>query len=279
MTPSTQPAINAVLLTLAYVGTDFHGFAVQTNAHSVGGTLLDAIRHLDPSVRNLRVVSRTDTGVHARGQLVAFDVARAISPRGWVLGLARHLPDSIAPRSAQIMPVRFDPRGYAKRKWYRYSVLRDCRRDPILGAMSWRVGYPLNLELACDEARTLIGSHDFAAFRSAADERTTTVRTITDVSVSKPDHDARLVYVDVRGDGFLHNMVRIIVGTLVDVARGRLPPGAMARAFVSLDRRDLGVTAPAKGLCLQRVTLDCDVDGSAIWPDPGVWPSDGAKRP
>lgn len=279
MTSSTHAATNAVLLTLAYVGTDYHGFAVQTNAHTVGGALLEAIHHLDPSVPNLRVVSRTDTGVHARGQLVAFDVAKTISPRGWVLGLARHLPDSIAPRSAVILPVGFDPRGYAKRKWYRYTVLRDCRRDPIVGAMSWRVGYSLDLALASEEARTLIGTHDFAAFRSAADERTTTVRTITDISVSEPDRDARLVHIDVRGDGFLHNMVRIIVGTLVDVARGRLAPGAMARAFASLDRRDLGITAPAKGLCLQRVTLECDLEGSAIWPDPGVWSADGAKRP
>ena len=124
----------------------------------------------------------------------------------------------------------------------------------------------------------MIGTHDIAAFRSAADDRTTTVRTITEVKVSESPSDARLLFFDVYGDGFLHNTVRIIVGTLVDVARGRLEPGAVGRAFASLDRQDLGQTAPAKGLCLERVTLDVDLDSAPMWPKAGEWTSEGAKR-
>lgn len=269
-------AAQGVLLTLAYDGTDFHGLVVQENARTVAGDLLRAIRMLDPEPSSFRCVSRTDTGVHARGQLVAFDSTRVISPRGWVLGLARYLPDSIAPRCATIVPVGFDPRGYAKHKWYRYTLLRDCRRDPFVGGMSWRIGGPLDLDLARAEARSLVGTHDFAAFRSAADERVTTVRTITDITL-EAGQDPRLVFVDVRGNGFLHNMVRIIVGTLVDVARGKLPPGTMARALASLDRRHLGVTAPAHGLCLERVDLDHDLDGMPTWPNPGQVVPEGAQ--
>ena len=271
-------AARGVLLTVAYVGTEFHGYALQPNARTVAGELLGAVRELDPGVRGLRGVSRTDAGVHARGQLVAFDSSRAIPPRGWVLGLARHLPDSIAVRQATLVAPGFDPREHAQRKWYRYTLLHDCRRDPFFEAVSWRIGGALDLDLARSEARALIGTHDFAAFRCAADERTSTCRTLDDVSILRDESDGRLVYVDVRGDGFLHNMVRIIVGTLVDVARGRLGGGTVQRGLASLDRRDLGITAPAQGLCLQRVWLDCADDEDSTWPKASASAVEGAKR-
>lgn len=274
---SSEPR-RGILLTVAYVGTEFHGFALQPNARTVAGELLGALRCLDPSIRSLRGVSRTDAGVHARGQLVAFDAERSIPPRGWVLGLLRHLPDSIATRAAVEVPVGFDPRGFAKRKWYRYTLLRDRCRDPFLHHITWRIADDLDLSIARTEAAALVGTHDFAAFRSSADERTSTLRTISAVAVRASDRDGRLVYIDVHGDGFLHNMVRIIVGTLVDVARHRLEPAAVARALVSLNRSDLGITAPADGLCLERVCLDAGLDGRSSWPAAGALLPEGAKR-
>ncbi|NWG74749.1 MAG: tRNA pseudouridine(38-40) synthase TruA, partial [Rubrivivax sp.] len=108
--------------------------------------------------------------------------------------------------------------------------------------MTWRIADDLDLSIARTEAAALVGTHDFAAFRSSADERTSTRRTISAVAVRESDRDGRLVHIDVHGDGFLHNMVRIIAGTLVDVARHRLEPGAIARALVSMKRSDLGIT-------------------------------------
>ena len=199
-----------VLLTVAYVGTDFHGFAMQPRDRTVAGELQGAISDLDPSVRKLRGVSRTDAGVHACGQLVAFDTARAIPPKGWVLGLARHLPDSVAARRARVVPAGFEPRRHVRRKWYRYTVLQDRRRDPFVMATSWRIADPLNLDRARAEAKPLVGAHDFAAFRSSSDERTSTERSIEAVTVERAEWDRRLVHIDVVGDGFLHNMVRTL---------------------------------------------------------------------
>jgi tRNA pseudouridine38-40 synthase len=256
----------AILLGLAYVGTTFHGFAPQPGARTVAGELLGAVRALDPTVSALRAVSRTDAGVHARGQLVAFDVGRDIPARGWVLGVASHLPSTIAPRRAVFVPAGFDPRGHVRGKWYRYTILRDTCRDPFLEPFAWRCGGALDVDLAAHEAGTAVGTHDFAAFRSSADERTNTVRTITALRVARAQHDPRLVHIDVRGDGFLHKMVRIIAGALVDVARGRLAPGAIRLALDTRRRGVLGITAPPQGLCLQAVELDYPLDQGTAWP-------------
>ena len=264
----TQPqrATQGILLTLAYQGGPFHGFVLQSNARSVAEELLKAAHQCDPHITSLRCVSRTDAGVHAYGQLVAFDTNRVIAPRGWVLALNRCLPKEISVRYAAHVPVGFDPRGYVLQKWYRYSLLRDVRRDPFLDATSWRVYCPLDLELARAEAHCIVGTHDFAAFRSSSDCRDCTVRTINQVSVYEEASDPRLVVVDVRGSAFLHNMVRIIVGSLYDVARGQLPPGTIARALSTGDRRILGVTAPPHGLCLMSVELEGIPEPAQEWP-------------
>ncbi len=258
----------AILLTVAYDGAPYCGFAMQESGTTVAGTLLDAARAMDPSVRAVRGVSRTDAGVHARGQLVAFDPSREIPPRGWALGLSSHLPASIAIRSAGVVERGFDPRRHALGKRYRYDLLLDRCRDPFVDRTAWRIGDPLDLDLARDEAASLLGTHDFRAFRSSADERTNTQRTLTSVTVETDGSDGRLVRVEVQGTAFLHNMVRIIVGTLVDVARGRLGAGACERALASGQRTDLGVTAPPHGLCLMSVRLD--TEPSLRWPPAGA---------
>ena len=115
-----------------------------------------------------------------------------------------------------------------------------------------------------EEARALVGTHDFAAFRSSSDQRTNTVRTLHDVRVEHLAGDSRVLAIDVVGSGFMHNMVRIIVGTLLEVARGRLSPGAIDRAFASLSRADLGMTAPAQGLYLESIDHELALEGT--WP-------------
>jgi tRNA pseudouridine38-40 synthase len=219
----------------------------------VAGEVLGALRAMDPSVKELRGASRTDAGVHARGQLAAFDPERTIPPKGWALGLSAHLPREIAIRGAARVASGADPRFASVRKRYRYLVLRDPMRDPFWEGRAWRLSHPLDLERLRGEAALVLGTHDFAAFRASGDARTNTVRTIEKVEIGELAGDPRVLGIDVVGTAFLHNMVRILVGTLLDVARGRLSPGAAARALASKERGDLGITAPAHGLYLEHI--------------------------
>lgn len=252
-----------VLVRVAYDGTAFSGWAAQKDGgvRTVEETLRGAIRALDPKAIGPRGTSRTDAGVHAESQMAAFDAHVNMPPRGWVLTLNQHLPDDVAVRSAQIVPEGFAPRFASKKKRYRYDLLLDKVRDPLLASKSWRIGYDLDMAAIAKEAQAIVGTHDFAAFRAAADERTETVRTIHSVSVTRipftgePGQE-RLVRITIEGTAFLYNMVRILVGTLVDVGRGHLEPGAIARALAAKDRALAGQTAPAHGLTLAAIDLE-----------------------
>jgi tRNA pseudouridine38-40 synthase len=254
-----------VLLTLAYDGARFAGFAPQKNASTVAQALGEAIRRLDPGASALRVASRTDSGVHARGQVASFDSTRVIASRGWLLGLTAFLPPEIAIQRVAEVPVGFNPSKDAIGKIYRYTILCGSLRDPFLVGRSWRVHERLDVTRMSEEAQALLGTHDFFAFRGAADFRVDTVRRIDRAVFSQPESAPRCLVFEIEGNRFLYRMVRIIVGTLVDVGRGYREPGAIARAIISRDREHLGVTAPPDGLCLERVQLRDE--GSAGWPD------------
>ncbi len=256
--------MSSILLTVAYDGGPFSGWAKQDGTRTVAGELLGAIQAMDPSVAEVRGASRTDAGVHARGQLAAFDPSRDIAPKGWALGLSAHLPAEIAVRQAARVPDGCDPRSIAVRKRYRYLVLRDVLRDPFWEGRALRFSHQLDIHALRKEARALVGTHDFAAFRSSSDARTNTVRTIEDVRVEHVASDSRVLAIDVVGNAFMHNMVRIIVGTLLEVARGRLAPGAIARGLASKSRGDLGMTAPAQGLYLESIDHSLSLDDA--WP-------------
>ncbi len=212
----------------------------------------------------MRGASRTDAGVHARGQRVAFDTKLEIPSRGWVLALARHLPREIAiVRAARVEPS-YEPRWRALRKTYRYSLYESPLRDPFLAGRAWRVPHRLNHSLMQEAAQLLVGKHDFAAFRAAGDSREDTVRNLFRIEVRTDDRDDRVSDVVVEGDRFMYRMVRIIVGALVDIGRGRLGPSMLAQALESGHRGALGVTAPADGLYLESIVLDDE--GADAWP-------------
>jgi len=251
-----------ILLEVAYEGTNFSGWATQRDARTVEDTLRGAVLALDPKAEGPRGASRTDAGVHAEGQLAAIDAVARMPPRGWVLTLNQHLPDDVAVRSARIVPIGFSPRFSNKKKRYRYEVTLDKVRDPLLRARAWRIGYDMDMQRLEREAKAIVGTHDFAAFRAAADERTETVRSISDVRVAS--QVPRGWTITVEGNAFLYNMVRILVGTLVDVGRGHLPEGTIARALEGRDRALAGQTAPAHGLVLE--SIDVDVAEADRWP-------------
>lgn len=260
------PTMRGVLLEVAYRGTPFAGFAIQKEARTVEGELRGAIAALDPRASTTRGVSRTDAGVHAEAQRVAFDTTLPIPARGWVLALNKNLPDEIAVRRARAVDVGYNPRFASSWKRYRYRLLFDKVRDPAHWDRAWRVGWELSLELARAECASILGTHDFAAFRSAGDERENTERTIRSLVIEADARDPRLYSVAIEGSAFLYNMVRIVVGSLVDVARGHLAPGAFAKALASKDRRDLGQTAPPEGLCLEHVELELPSGAGEPWP-------------
>jgi tRNA pseudouridine38-40 synthase len=252
-----------VLLTVAYDGKTFSGFARQTNARTIAGELDGAIAVIDPKATPVRGASRTDAGVHARGQRVAFDSDKSLLPRNWALAIGAQLPTEIAITRAAVVAPGYDPRRHALHKRYRYLVLESPVRDPFLEGRAWRVPYRLNHVLMQEEAHALVGEHDFAAFRGAQDERTETVRRMFRARV-RAAVDSRCIEIVVEGDRFLYRMMRIIAGTLVDVGSGRLEPNAVKRALDTRHREDLGVTAPAEGLYLEHMELDDE--GAEGWP-------------
>lgn len=250
-----------MLLSVAYDGRDYHGYAPQPDQRTVAGELLGALCAIDPRIAAVRGASRTDRGVHARDQRVAFDPSRELPLSAWTHGAQKHLPDSLSIRAAWPVEAGYNPRFCTIAKTYRYLLLADPARDPFWDGRAWRVAELLG-DVAVDrmqaEAAVAVGQHDFAAFRGALDKRESTVRTLSTVAVTRAPDDPRLIRVDVRGDAFMYNMVRILVGTLVDVGRGRSPPGAIARAIASKDRRSAGITAPPDGLYLERYELEGD---------------------
>ncbi len=262
---------HGVLLQIAYVGTAFQGWASQREGRTVHGVVTGAIQAIDPRAGRLHGTSRTDSGVHARCQLAAFDSTMDIPPRGWVLALNQHLPDDVCVRRAWRTAPGLALPAVVRRKRYVYRVLTDRVRDPLWADRAWRIGWKLDLDRAAREAAQLVGTHDFGAFRSSHDERKSTVRTIHGVRIEQPDErascDGRIVAIIVEGNAFLYNMVRIAVGTLMDVARGKLQEGTVARALLSRDRAHLGVTAPAHGLTLDLVDMVLPPEGTA-----GPWP-------
>jgi tRNA pseudouridine38-40 synthase len=266
--------IRRVLLLVAYDGRNYSGMVRQNGPRTVAGELEGALQQIDPEASKITVSSRTDKGVHAARQPVSFTTSRNLSSRGWVLALGQRLPPDISVVRASFVPLEFDPRRDPIYKRYTYRLFLSQVEDPFVSPFAWRIGDALNLPLMRAEAADLCGEHDFAAFRQVDDQRTETVRKLDSVAIETDAHDVRCVSIHVRGNRFLYNMVRIIAGTLVDVGRGRKEPGAVRRALVSLDRKDLGMTAPAHGLRLEHVELrDFGLDA---WP-PDV-PTDKLMR-
>lgn len=240
-----------ILLTIAYDGTRYAGWQVQPNGLAVQQVVEEALEKLLGERVRLRSSGRTDAGVHARAMPAAFATGRQLPLRAYVEGCNRFLPDDIAVQEAREVPTGFKPINEALSKHYRYTILNSPTRSPLDRFYSWLVREPLDKAAMRDAARSFIGRHDFAAFRAANCVARTTIRRIDAVDIRDDGH---FVHIDVTGEGFLKNMVRVMAGTLVDIGRGRFDSSHVARLLESGDRKKAGVTAPACGLCLIRVT-------------------------
>ena len=242
--------MTAVLLTISYDGTNYCGWQVQPNGRAVQQVVEEALERLLKEPVQLRASGRTDAGVHAIAMSAAFSTGQNLPLRAFVEGVNRFLPADIAINTACIVPEGFKPITMALAKQYRYTIINSPVRSPLDRLYSWQVREPLDLIAIEDAAKRFIGSHNFAAFRASNCAARTTVRRIDSVQISQ---QGTRITIDVIGGGFLKNMVRVMVGTLVDIGKGRFTPSHIDRLLRMGDRKEAGSTAPACGLCLMRV--------------------------
>ena len=243
--------MRTIRLIIEYDGTAYSGWQVQPNGLAVQQVMEEALAKLLGEPVKLRSSGRTDAGVHAFGMAAAFTTSRSLPLQAFVDGTNRFLPDDIAVQAAAEAPSGFRPIADALCKHYRYSIYNTAVRSPLRRHTSWHVREALDMEAMRQAAAHLVGRHDFAAFRAANCVAKTTVRRVDSVEVAR---DGRMIIIDVVGEGFLKNMVRVMAGTLVDVGRGRFSPEHVAWLLEHPDRKKAGVTAPACGLCLISVT-------------------------
>jgi tRNA pseudouridine38-40 synthase len=238
-------------LIVEYDGRDLCGWQRQANGATVQGHLEDALGKLLTVPTAVAGASRTDAGVHARGQVACFHTERAIPLHGIRRGLNSLLPDAIAIREVTEVGEDFHPRFSATGKHYRYLVWTDGDRSPRWRHRAWH--RPERVDLPAMEAAAvhLRGEHDFAGFRAAGCSAKTTRRTMEGIDLSYPEPS--LLAIDVRGNAFLRNMVRIMVGTLLDVGHGRRSPAQVLEILETGIRERAGVTAPPHGLELMAV--------------------------
>jgi tRNA pseudouridine38-40 synthase len=251
--PGSLPRVLArnVELVLAYDGGGFHGWQEQPGGlRTVQGVLQDAIEKLTGVRACTRGASRTDAGVHAQGQVAAFRTDATIPAEGLRRGLSALLRPDVVVLSCRDAPQDFDPRRDAKGKHYRYRVLATPTPDPLRRRDTWWVAAPLDAPAMQSAAAALVGTHDFSAFRSSSCAQKNPVRTVTRLDLVRHGDEIRF---EVEGTAFLMNMVRILVGTLVDVGAGRIPAALVPTILADRDRRHAGRTAPAQGLTLMRV--------------------------
>ncbi|MGE0549420.1 MAG: tRNA pseudouridine(38-40) synthase TruA [Kofleriaceae bacterium] len=243
-----------IRLVVEYDGSALCGWQRQANAPTVQQHLEEAASKLFDHEIKILGASRTDAGVHARGQVACLRTEKQIPLHGIRRGLNSLLPETIAIRSAEDVPDEFHPRFSATGKHYRYTLFTRADRSPRWRDRAWHHPDPLEVEAMRSAASALVGEHDFSAFRAAGCTARTTTRYIERIELTPGEPDILLV--DVHGNAFLRNMVRIIVGTLTEVGTGSRSAGQLAEILASKDRTQAGITAPPQGLELMHVRYD-----------------------
>lgn len=235
--------------TIEYDGKNYSGWQIQDNAVTVQETLEKALSTLFESETKIVASGRTDTGVSARGQVVHFDSETTIPADKIPFALERYLPIDISMLDCEAISDDFHARYSAKSKTYSYSFYINKLNKPLYNR-SYCYPYEIDIDLMRKCANQLVGEHNFAAFMATGSDIKTTVREIYSIDIEK---NGELYLLNITGNGFLYNMVRIIVGTLLDIARGRLDKNTIINMLETGKRELGGHTAPAHGLCLEKV--------------------------
>jgi tRNA pseudouridine38-40 synthase len=241
-------------LTLAYDGTPFVGWQRQASGTSIQELLEEAFARLEGRPVAVTGAGRTDAGVHAFGQVAHVSLEREIDAATLVRAINNHLPPTVRVLQATDVPATFHARFHARAKRYRYRIWNQPVLSPFEQPYTWHIPAPvLDVDAMAQAAARVEGRHDFAAFQTAGAERHTTERVVfsSQIAAERP-----LITYEVKGNGFLRHMVRSIVGTLVEVGRGRYPAEWITEVLLSKDRARGGRTAPASGLILVDVEYE-----------------------
>lgn len=238
---------------IAYDGTYFAGFQVQPNVRTVQGEVEKALTKIAKG-KPIRIhgAGRTDAGVHAKGQVIHFDFPFYIDPQGMMIGLHTMLTEEIAINHVEEVDDTFHARYLAKAKKYTYRIDNNRVRDPFLRHYSYHHRYPMTKETVERALAHLVGTHDFTSFASTHSDKEDKVRTIYQTSVELNEKTNEWVFTFV-GNGFLYNMIRILMGTLLQVADGRRPAEDIPHIIKAVDREAAGPTLSPTGLCMETV--------------------------
>ena len=239
-----------LLLTLRFDGGAYHGWQVQQNGVSVQETLQNAVEGVFGTRYGVTGCSRTDAGVHANMYCCCFSTVSEMACEKVIAALNAWLPDDIGVYGCREVPDDFHPRYSCVSKEYLYRIWNSPYRNPFLYGRSLQYKYPLDEKALADEAWAFVGTHDFKGFASAGGSVADTVRTVRRFEVARDGDEVAFI---VEADGFLYNMVRIMAGTLLDIAAGKIETGSLEVILNSGDRSRAGATAPPQGLYLNRV--------------------------
>ncbi len=237
-------------LILAYDGTAFHGWQRQAEQRTVQQEVEEVLRRVLRHPLHIKGASRTDTGVHARGQVATVLTQAPVPTEKIIRAIGDRLPEDISLLHVAEVPPTFHPSLDALSKLYRYRIHNAARRPTgtLAQRHAWHVWYAQDLDRLRDAARRLTGRHDFAGFATAGSERQTTVRIIHRVEVRRRGPE---ILLDFEGDGFLYNQVRNMVGTLIEIGRGFWPSERIDEIIATGNRQLAAATAPPHGLCLE----------------------------
>ena len=239
-----------IKLIIQYDGTAYHGWQIQAEDITVESELTKALERITGEAVKLTGCGRTDSGVHAMSYVCNFHTNSQIPVERYPYALNTYLPQDIVCKNAEIVSDDFNSNRSAKAKRYVYRIYNSDIPDAFFGRYSWQYKYALDIAAMKNAARAFIGEHDFIGFASSGFTVKTTVREIYSLDVEK---NGDMITIDVCGNGFLYNMVRIIAGTLAYVGSGKIDDDKMEEIIESKCRERAGITAPAHGLCLKEV--------------------------
>jgi len=242
--------VRTLKLTISYDGVDYSGWQHQRGKRTIQGELERAFGELTGIVPKVNGASRTDAGVSAMAQVANVTVNSPIPTENFAKAVNDRLPRDIIVTDVVEADQTFDASSFAKNKLYRYTILTGKRRNVLESRNCWHYPRSLDVSLMSTAAKMLLGTHDFRSFAAASDERENSVRTVTRCDVTQ---EGKWVYVDIEANRFLHKMVRNIVGTLVEIGRGRWKPERIKPILEAKQRTAAGPTAPGEGLCLMQI--------------------------
>jgi tRNA pseudouridine38-40 synthase len=257
---ASSSAGTRIILIIEYDGTNYHGSQLQANAPTIQGEIEKALNELTGERIRIKTASRTDAGVHAAGQVIAFDTSTTLPLKSFIDGLNHYLPPDIAVQQAHKAEANFDVRRRAVSREYRYTLLNGTARSPLRQGRSYRVGGSLDTAAMQKACRALIGRHDFASFVSS-EETARQKRTIRDIFKAEITPDGDMIHCDICANSFLPHQVRNIIGSLIKVGQGKMTVEEFSGIVANAKPGSGGPTAPAQGLCLVRVNYPRPFEG------------------